>query len=198
MLKIGITGGIGSGKTTVCQIFEMLNIPIYYADYQAKWLMQNDPELKNNITEIFGEKAYQRDGKLNRAFIAKLVFADKKLLKALNELVHPVVFLDSERWFSEQSNKYAIKEAALFYETGSYAQMDKMIVVTANQEERIKRVMLRDGVDKEAVKARMDKQLPEVEKIAKADFVIYNDGKDLLIPKVFEIDQALRLDVRIS
>lgn len=198
MLKIGITGGIGSGKTTVCQIFEMLNIPIYYADYQAKWLMQNDPELKNNITEIFGEKAYQRDGKLNRAFIAKLVFADKKLLKALNELVHPVVFLDSERWFSKQSSKYAIKESALFYEIGSYSKMDKMIVVTANQEERIKRVMLRDGVDKEAVKARMDKQLPEVEKIAKADFVIYNDGKDLLIPKVFEIDQALRLDVRIS
>jgi dephospho-CoA kinase len=192
MLKVGITGGIGSGKTTICQIFEMLNIPVYYADYQAKWLMQHDPELKNSIINNFGETAYQPDDTLNRAYIAKLVFADKKLLTVLNDLVHPAVFRDSERWFSEQNSHYAIKEAALFYETGSYSQMDKMIVVTANQEERIKRVMQRDGVDRESVLARMDKQLPEEEKIAKADFVIYNDGRGLLIPKIFEIDGVLK------
>ena len=126
------------------------------------------------------------------SYIAKLVFSDKKLLTVLNDLVHPAVFRNSELWFSKQISPYAIKEAALFYETGSYSQMDKMIVVTANQEERIKRVMQRDGVDKEAVQARMDKQLPEEEKIAKADFVIYNNGRALLIPKVIEIDGLLR------
>ncbi len=192
MLKVGITGGIGSGKTTVCRIFEMLNVPIYYADDRAKWLMQYDPDLKKNITGILGEAAYLSDGKLNRAHIGNLVFNDKSLLAQLNKLVHPAVFLDGENWFKKQTSPYAIKEAALFYETGSYSQMDQMIVVTADREERIRRVRLRDGLEREAVEARMDKQLPEKEKIEKADFVIYNNGQELLIPKVLQIDRALR------
>ncbi len=188
MLKVGITGGIGSGKTTVCRIFELLNIPVYYADDRAKWLMQHDPDLIKNIIDLFGTSAYLPDGGLNRAYIGKLVFSNKALLAQLNKLVHPAVFLDGERWFAKQTSRYAIKEAALFYETGSYQQMDKMIVVTADREERIRRVMLRDGLEREAVEARMDKQLPEAEKIAKADFVIYNDGREMLIPKILEID----------
>lgn len=192
MLKVGITGGIGSGKTTVCRIFEMLNIPVYYADDRAKWLMQNDPSLKENIITLLGKDAYLSEGVLNRAYIGKKVFSDKKLLEKLNKLVHPAVFLNGQNWFAEQTTPYAIKEAALFYETGSYQQMDKMIVVTADREERIRRVMLRDGLEREAVEARMDKQLPEKEKIEKADYVIYNDGRELLIPKIFEIDGLIR------
>ena len=192
MLKVGITGGIGSGKTTVCRIFEMLNIPVYYADDRAKWLMQYDPDLKKNITDLLGNAAYLSDGKLDRAFVGKLVFNNKNLLTQLNQLVHPAVFLDGEKWFANQNSLYAIKEAALFYETGSYAQMDQMIVVTADREERIRRVMGRDTLTREAVEARMDKQLPEAEKIKKADFVIYNDGRELLIPKVLETDRKLR------
>ncbi len=191
MLKVGITGGIGSGKTTVCRIFEMLNIPVYYADDRAKWLMQHDPDLIKNMIDLFGASAYQPSGDLNRAYIGKLVFSNKELLAKLNKLVHPAVFLDGERWFAEQTSRYAIKEAALFYETGSYKQMDKMIVVTADREERIRRVMLRDGLEREAVEARMDKQLPEEEKIKQADFVIYNDGREMLIPKILEIDELI-------
>ena len=193
MLKVGITGGIGSGKTTVCKIFEMLNIPIYYADDRAKWLMQHDPDLKKNITEMLGKGAYFPDGKLNRGFIGELVFNDKKLLTQLNKLVHPAVFLDGEKWFKNQKDTYAIKEAALFYETGSYSQMDQMIVVTADREERIRRVMQRDGLERKAVEVRMDKQLPEEEKIEKADFVIYNNNRELLIPKVLEVDKRLKV-----
>lgn len=192
MLKVGISGGIGSGKTTVCRIFEMLNIPVYYADDRAKWLMQYDPDLKKNIIDLLGNAAYLPDGKLDRAFVGKLVFNNKNLLTQLNQLVHPAVFLDGEKWFANQNSLYAIKEAALFYETGSYAQMDQMIVVTADREERIRRVMQRDALTREAVEARMDKQLPEAEKIEKADFVIYNDGRELLIPKVLETDRKLR------
>lgn len=170
----------------------MLNIPVYYADDRAKWLMQYDPDLKKNITDLLGNAAYLSDGKLDRAFVGKLVFNNKNLLTQLNQLVHPAVFLDGEKWFANQNSLYAIKEAALFYETGSYAQMDQMIVVTADREERIRRVMGRDTLTREAVEARMDKQLPEAEKIKKADFVIYNDGRELLIPKVLETDRKLR------
>ncbi len=191
MLKVGITGGIGSGKTTVCRIFEMLNIPVYYADDRAKWLMQHDPDLKKNIKSMLGEAAYFPDGKLNRKFIGEQVFNNKNLLAQMNKLIHPAVFLDGQQWFDKQTSRYAIKEAALFYETGSYSQMDQMIVVTADREERIRRVMKRDGLTKKAVEARMDKQLPEAEKIEKADFVIYNDGKELLIPRILEIDRLI-------
>lgn len=170
----------------------MLNIPVYYADDRAKWLMQYDPDLKKNITDLLGNAAYLSDGKLDRAFVGKLVFNNKNLLTQLNQLVHPAVFLDGEKWFANQNSLYAIKEAALFYETGSYTQMDQMIVVTADREERIRRVMGRDALTREAVEARMDKQLPEAEKIEKADFVIYNDGRELLIPKVLETDRKLR------
>jgi len=191
MLKVGITGGIGSGKTTVCRIFEMLNTPVYYADDRAKWLMQHDPDLKKNLIQLFGETIYLEDGSLNRKHLGSLVFGDKKLLTQLNKLVHPAVFLDGEQWFKSKNTNYAIKESALFYETGSYLNMDKMIVVTTEREERIRRVMLRDGLARAAVEARMDKQLPEEEKIAKADFVIYNNGRELLIPRVMEIHRVI-------
>jgi len=195
MLKIGITGGIGSGKTTVCKIFAHLNIPIYYADDRAKWLMKNDIDLKGKITKIIGPMAYHQDGELNRAHIGSIAFNNADILEQLNQAVHPAVFLDGENWFQEQKGPYAIKEAALFYETGSYQFMDKMIVVSAPRELRIESVMERDKITREAVEARMDKQLPEAEKVNRADFVIYNDRIKMLIPQVMDIHQELLLSI---
>ena len=181
MIKIGITGGIGSGKTTVCKLFESLNIPIYYADGRAKWLMGNDPQLKKNITELFGEEAYLVDGTLNRVFISSVAFQNQAKLSELNAFVHPAVQKDGEIWFSQQKNApYAIKEAALLIESNSYKQLDEIIVVTAPVEVRVERVMLRDNMKKESVMARVSKQMSDKERAQFADYVIDNNGKDLM------------------
>lgn len=190
--KIGITGGIGSGKTTVCKIFEALGIPVYYADDRAKWLMTNDSNLIASIKNLFGAAAYFENGELNRAHIAQIAFHDPQKLAQLNALVHPVVFSDSEQWQQAQQHvPYTIKEAALLYESGSYQKLDQIIVVTAPIEIRIQRVMDRDKTTYEAVEARLNKQMPEAEKVQKADFVIYNDGKQALLPQVLNIHQQL-------
>lgn len=191
MLKIGITGGIGSGKTTVCQIFETLGIPIYYADARAKWLMSNDENLKSGILDLFGPEAYL-DHQLNRPFIAGIVFQDRSKLDQLNQLVHPAVAKDSLNWHLAQTAPYTLKEAALLFESGSYQQLDQIIVVTAPKNIRIQRVMKRDQVEEAAVVARMNNQMPENEKVALANYIIYNDGKQALIPQVFKVDKALR------
>lgn len=192
MLKVGITGGIGSGKTTICRIFESLNIPIYYADDRAKSLMVNDEKLVKGIKELFGKKAYLENGLLNREYIGSIVFSDKLMLEKLNQLVHPAVRLDGENWFKSHADKpYALKEAALHFESGGYKLMDKMITVFAPEAMRIERVMQRDNTTAEAVKARIDKQLPDSEKVRLADFVIYNDGTQSLIKQVVDVHQAL-------
>lgn len=192
MLKVGITGGIGSGKTTICKIFESLNIPIYYADDRAKNLMVNDRKLVEGIKDLFGENAYLENGSLNRERIGSIVFSDKEMLAKLNALVHPAVRLDGENWFQEQAGKpYALKEAALHFESGGYKLMDKMITVFAPEVMRIERVMQRDNTTAEAVKARIDKQLPDSNKVELADFVIYNDGTQSLIKQVMNVHQAL-------
>jgi dephospho-CoA kinase len=191
-LQIGITGGMGSGKTTVCKIFEALDIPVYYADDRAKWLMANDPDLKKKITERFGKEAYSDTGALNRAYLADRVFGDPESLQALNALVHPAVGRDSQRWQEMQQNvPYTIKEAALIFESGSFRQLDKVIVVFAPRELRIQRIMRRDGLARDAIEARMDRQMPEEEKIKKADFVIYNDGRASLIRQIWQIHHQL-------
>ena len=192
MLKIGITGGIGSGKTTVCRIFESFNVPIYYADDRAKWLMVNNEFLINGIQQLFGNEAYFDDGTLNRNHISTIAFKNSSKLLELNALVHPFVIKDSEIWYNSLKNiPYAIKEAALLIESGGYKQLDQLIVVTAPLEERIRRVMLRDSAEREAVEARIAKQMPEAEKVALADFIIENDGTKLLIPQVLAIHHAL-------
>lgn len=191
MLKVGITGGIGSGKTTVCKIFEAIGIPVYYADDRAKWLMVHSPTVKKGIVDVFGSEAYLDDGQLNRAYVGRRAFGDATLLAQLNQVVHPAVFEDAYHWFRMQKTKYAIKEAALFYETGSYAQMDKMVVVTAPRSVRLARVMHRDNTSKAAVLARMDQQVPESKKVEQADFVIDNGGVQLLIPQVMKIHRRL-------
>jgi dephospho-CoA kinase len=192
MQHLGITGGIGSGKTTVCKIFETLGIPIYYADDRAKFLMSHDPNLIMGIIELFGQEAYLEPQVLNRAHIAQVAFNDKDKLTQLNALVHPAVARDGLEWQAAQYDvPYTLKEAALLYESGSYRSLDKIIVVTAPLELRIERVMARDGAKREEVEARIAKQMPESEKVNMADFVIYNDGEQALIPQVMSIHRQL-------
>lgn len=193
MLKIGITGGIGSGKTTVCKVFETMGIPIYYADDRAKFLMNTDEFLVTEITKLFGEQAYLSNGELNRPHLASIAFSDKNVLQKLNALVHPVVHQDSEKWFSEQQNvPYVLKEAALHFETGGYKMLDKMITVFAPKEMRIQRVIQRDNRTVAEVEARINNQMPDSEKVKLADFVIYNDGSQSLIQQIYAIHQVLK------
>lgn len=194
-LWIGITGGIGSGKTTVCKLFETLNIPVYYADLRAKAIMIENEALISNIKTLLGDDAYFENGELNRAYIGGIVFKDKNKLAALNALVHPAVHLDGKNWFEMQQNKgipYALNEAALMVESGGYKRMDYLITVFAPEDLRIERVMARDQTNREAVLDRISKQLPEEKKLEVADFIIYNDGKQALIPQVYKIHQQLR------
>ncbi|GAB4497814.1 MAG: dephospho-CoA kinase [Saprospiraceae bacterium] len=193
-LRVGITGGIGSGKTTVCQIFESLGIPVYYADDWAKWLISNDEALKKGIVEIFGNKAYTEAGAYNRPFVAKIVFENKAKLAALNALVHPAVERHSRDWHDKQAAigvPYTLKEAALMIESGSHQFLDFLIVVTAPEDLRVQRVMQRDGVSAEQVRARMANQMPETEKVKLADFVVVNDGERMLIPQVWQIHHQI-------
>ena len=178
VIKVGITGGIGSGKTTVCKMFEELGVPVYYADDRAKYLMQHEHHLIDEIKKNFGEDVYD-NCRLNRRLLAERVFNDKAKLDLLNSLVHPAVFRDTERWVEDQKEKkvpYALKEAALLVETGSYKSLDKLIVVTAPLDTRMKRVSERDQMQIEEVMARVRNQMPEEEKVKLADFVISNDG----------------------
>jgi dephospho-CoA kinase len=191
MLKVGITGGIGSGKTTVCQIFATLGIPIYYADVRAKELMISDADLIQQIKKLFGENAYL-NGELNRKYIAEKAFHDKNLLQQLNAIVHPAVFQDTLNWFQTHHDKaYTLYEAAIMFESGSYKLMDKMITVFAPLEDRISRTMKRDHISREEVLERVDKQMPEEEKMKRADFLIYNDHSQPLIQQVLTIHQQL-------
>jgi dephospho-CoA kinase len=190
-LHLGITGGIGSGKSTVCHIFSTLGIPIYYADERAKWLMTHDLDLIKGIKTLFGEEAYLKDGSLNRKLISAQAFGQPALLAQLNALVHPAVGKDGLKWQAEQSSPYTLKEAALMYESGSHKTLDKIIVVTAPLELRIARVMARDQVEREAVEKRIAQQMPEEEKIKRADYLIHNDGEHSLVQQVYAIHQQV-------
>ncbi len=190
MLKVGITGGIGSGKTTVCQIFERLGVPIYYADQRAKELMEDDKQLVADIRREFGDEVYDAEGRLQRKRLAEIVFNNEELLVKLNSLVHPAVFKDNQSWNEVLARKgypYTLKEAALLVETGSYLTLDKLIVVSAPEEDRIKRVMERDQATREQVLARIKAQMPEEQKVKYADYIIYNDTIMELVPQVTKI-----------
>ena len=190
MLKIGITGGIGSGKTTVCQIFSLLGVPVFYADIVAKDLMVTDAVLIAQVKRAFGNKAYFDNGSLNRKHVSDIVFNNKRELEKLNSYVHPAVFRAMDVWASQQKSSYVLKEAALLFESGSYRQNDFNILVSADEDLRIKRVMERDGVTHDKVEARMRNQLSEQERLNKADFVIDNNGTQLLIPQVLHLHQV--------
>jgi dephospho-CoA kinase len=191
MLKVGITGGIGSGKSTVCSIFEVLGIPVFYADEAARTMMDEDHALKASIATLFGEHIYV-DGKLDRPLVSRAVFGNPEKLAALNALVHPASVVASDEWFALQTAPYAIKEAAIFFESGTHIGLDVMIGVRAPKELRIQRVMSRNNMSWDAVLARMDKQMDEDEKMARCDYIIVNDGEQALLPQVLHIDALLR------
>ncbi|KAA3625143.1 MAG: dephospho-CoA kinase [Bacteroidetes bacterium] len=189
--KVGITGGIGSGKSTVSKLFEFLGIPVYYADDEAKKLMVEDQDLIQELKATFGQETY-KDGMLNRAFLANLVFKNEKLLQKLNSIVHPALGKHYEKWHAQQKNTpYTIKEAAILFEMGAADHMDKVITVFAPVEMRINRVIKRDKVTKESVLDRIARQMPDDEKVEKADFVIMNDGNQSLIAQIIEIHKEL-------
>jgi dephospho-CoA kinase len=190
MLKIGLTGGIGSGKTTVAQIFEVLSIPVYYADTAAKELMNKDPELKKKIIASFGSDVYKK-GVLDRAYLGAMVFPDAEKLNLLNSIVHPATILDSENWMENQTTPYAIKEAALIFEAGLEKHLDYIIGVTAPESLRIQRVVDRNHTSAEKVLERMHQQMDEKEKISRCDFVILNDEVVPLLPQVLAIHKTL-------
>jgi dephospho-CoA kinase len=186
MLKIGLTGGIGSGKTIVAKMFETLGIPVYYADEAARRLMNEDAALKEKIISSFGKESYV-DGKLNRSYISSVVFADAEKLGLLNSLVHPVTIKDANAWMQQQTSAYAIKEAALTFESGSNKELDKIIGVYAPVPLRILRVMQRDHLDRDQVLSRMNRQMNEEEKMRLCDYVITNDEQSMVIPQVLEL-----------
>ncbi|WP_316823450.1 dephospho-CoA kinase [Pedobacter gandavensis] len=189
MLKIGITGGIGSGKTTVCRIFESLGIPVFYADTVAKKIMVTDPILIQGVKDTFGEESYTPEGVLNNKHIAGIVFHQPEELEKLNQLVHPAVFRAFDKWVAAISPQapYILKEAALLFESGSYQMCDHNVLVIAPLETRLQRVMQRDQVTEEQVRARMDKQLSDEEKAKMADMLIHNNETDSLIIQVMAL-----------
>ena len=194
MVRVGLTGGIGSGKSTVAQIFEVLGIPVYYADISAKKLMNENAELRSAITTIFGEQAYVNNI-LDRKYISSIVFSDPAKLQQLNALVHPVTKKDGEAWMQQQTSPYAIHEAALIFEAKVSDRLDLVIGVSSPIELRIKRAMGRDKINRDEVLKRMDQQLDEELKMSKCDFVLINDEQQLLIPQVLELHEKL---IRLS
>jgi len=190
MLRIGITGGIGSGKSIVARVFNNLGIPVYNADTAAKRLMETDLDLQTAIRRHFGDKAFVQ-GKLDRSYLASIVFKDKTKLDTLNALVHPVTIRDAELWMQQQDCPYALKEAALIFESGSQSSLDFVIGVSAPQALRIHRVMQRDGLSREEVLKRIDKQLEQSLVMRLCDYVIVNNDQQLVVPQVLELHTEL-------
>ncbi len=194
MLKVGITGGIGSGKTTVCKIFELLDVPTYYADTEAKKLLNFNTEIKQSVVKEFGTGILNKEGFIDRPMLASLVFNNKEKLQLLNNIIHPAVAADFENWQKTHfSKKYILKEAAILFESGAHKQVDKIISVTAPLELKISRTMKRDNISEELVKQRMENQLSDEEKIKLSDYIIHNDEQKLIIPQILEIHEQLML-----
>ncbi len=192
MIKIGITGGIGSGKSTVCRVFKVLGIPVFEADIIAKQLMHSDPEIRRQLIQCFGPSVYLNDESVNRKYLAGIVFNDPCLLAKLNEMVHPAVQNAFDEWCMTKHSPYVLHEAAILFESGFYRLMDKTIAVVTNEEERIQRVMKREGVTEELVRQRIQNQWTDEQRIKLADYLISNNDNELIIPQIIEIDKKIR------
>lgn len=192
MTSVGVTGGIGCGKSVVCNIFHRLGIPVYQADEAGRRILTGDEQVKSGIRRELGDAVFDPNGDLSRTRVAELVFKDKALLDALNAIVHPAVAKDFGRWVQQHKQApYIVKEAAILFESGTYKDLDVLVTVTAPLELRINRVMKRDGVSRENVEHRMRNQWSDEEKIKRSHFVIYNDEEQLLIPQVLSVHGAL-------
>ncbi|MCH7534477.1 MAG: dephospho-CoA kinase [Bacteroidetes bacterium] len=190
-LKVGVTGGIGSGKTLVCEVFEKLNVPVFYADAEAKKINEEHPDAIKGLKEICGDDIYQ-NGTLNKKKLANVIFTDDTKLQKVNELIHPLVKAKFLNW-TEQNNDgpYVIEEAAILFESGASNLMDLVVTVTAPRELRIERVTSRDGITNEQVEERMKNQIEEDERIERSDFVINNDEQEMLLPQIIEIHENI-------
>jgi len=186
MLKVGITGGIGSGKSTVCRIFESLGVPVFSADDAGRRLLTEDKEVHKKIIALFGEQIIV-NGQPDRKKIAEFVFNDTEKLEQLNAIIHPAVRAAVETWATKQHSSWVIEEAAILFESGAYKTLDAIIVVSAPEDLRIKRVMTRDGVTEASVRERIENQITEEERKQRADFIIYNDDKQMLTPQAIAI-----------
>ncbi len=191
MLKIGITGGIGVGKTVVSRMFSLLGVPVYDSDARAKWVMRHDETLRQELIAAYGPETFTETGELNRDYLGPLVFGNPELLEQLNNLVHPHVASDFAKWVTRHTDKpYVLKEAALMYESDAWKQMDQIITVYAPMDVRIKRLLQRDTHRTEAnIKAIIGKQLNEEERMSRADHIIYNDDQQAIIPQVLQLHQ---------
>lgn len=196
-LKIGITGGIGSGKSTVCQIFKILGIPVFEADFIAKILINSNVEIKNGLVALFGREIYGSDNRINRKKLANLIFNDDNLLEQVNRLVHPAVGNEFINWMKTQDSEYIIHEAAILFESGFYKMMDYTILVSAPEEMRIDRVTKRENLTPGMVRERMAKQWTDEEKRKLATLELVNDNKKLVIPQILEIDKNLKTHGKI-
>ncbi|MFB6317908.1 dephospho-CoA kinase [Saccharicrinis sp. FJH54] len=191
MLKVGITGGIGGGKSTVSKIIQLFGYPVYNADSRAKYLMNHDDHLKQQIIGLFGAEVYVT-GELNRKLVAAKVFSDPDLLKQMEHYVHPAVYRDFERWSAEQTSGIVFKEAAILFESDGHLTVDRVICVTAPLETRIKRVIHRDHLTRDEVLKRMNNQWPDKKKIELSDYIVYADDEHSVIKQVDEILKNLK------
>jgi len=192
ILKVGVTGGIGSGKTTVCRVFEKLGIPLFNADLEASKLMNNDVFLIAEIKKTFGQDIYDENNTLRRKNLSAMVFNNQDLLMHLNALVHPAVFRHFAIWHARQANvPYVIKEAAIMFESGADKELDLIIQVSAPETLRIKRVCLRDGVPPESVQLRIQAQISDKEREERSDFILTNDDEQLLLPQILKVHEIL-------
>ena len=189
-LKVGLTGGIGSGKSTVAKVFELLRIPVYYADLAAKQLMNEDLKLREKLLQTFGNDTYT-NGVLNRPYLSSLVFNHPEKLALLNSIVHPATIAHSDHWLRQQQAPYAIKEAAIIFESKANVYLDKIIGVYAPAPLRIQRVMQRDGSTAATIEARMAQQMEEDKKMQLCDYVIINDEQQLVLPQVLKIHETI-------
>lgn len=187
---VGLTGGIGSGKTTVGLIFKHLGIPVYEADIESKKLLDQPGELQQKLVMLLG-KEILKDGKIDRPVMAQKIFNDKELLKASNALIHPAVAENFQQWIKAQKALYVIREAAILFESGSYKDCDRIVVVSAPEELRIERVMKRSGASRKEIVQRIRNQWPESKKLARADYVIENDNQHSLIKQVIDVHQDI-------
>jgi dephospho-CoA kinase len=199
MKKIGLTGNIGSGKSTAAKFFMMLGVPVYNSDLRAKWLMSNVSNLKSSIIDYFGPQSFNSNNRLNTSYISNIVFNDLDKLNYLNGLVHPVVAEDFDKW-SELHNDsdYVIKEAAVLFKSDSYKILDKIICIVAPDDLRLNRVIKRDNKLESDVRARMDKQLDQSDLINRCDFVVNNDGSNLISTQLLKINENLLKDIHTS
>ena len=194
MKIVGLTGGIGSGKTTVSNMFNDLGVPVYIADLEAKKLMATSKVIKRKLIDLFGPKAYENN-ELNRAYIASKIFNDKVYLDKMNAIIHPKVATHFKQWLQKQTSKYVIKEAAIIFEHNMQSQYDYIITVIANEEERIKRIIKRDNTSKEKIVSIMKNQISDQEKVKMTDFVIINDQLDHTKAQVLKIHNAILKDL---